>query len=120
MKTTSATMPNAVILVMDFTSGRVPDAMDNKLVLATESCIAVGCRSESDGPTELHLARSREIMPHDALVFDGQILTPSKKLSICSIMNEELLSTEVAATTTHVRVFANHPTEPDRILVVFD
>jgi hypothetical protein len=75
---------------------------------------------EFDGPTEIHLAQSDEITPADALVFDGEISTPSKKLSICSVMNEELLSAAVQGTKTHVRVFANHPKEPDRIIVVFD
>lgn len=120
MKTISISPPNSLILVMDFASGRVPQEMGNKLVSATESCVAVGCLSEHDGKTEIHLGQAHEVTAQDALVFDGEISTPSKKLSICSVMNEELLSTEVAGTKTHVKVFANDPMEPDRIIVLFD
>jgi hypothetical protein len=105
---------------MDLATGRVPEEMGEKLVSATESCIAVGCRSEHDGPTEIHLGQCHEVTPSDALVFDGEIFTPSRKLSVCSIMNDEVLSAQVLGTDTHVRVFANDPMEPDRIVVLFD
>jgi hypothetical protein len=120
MKTLSISPPNSLIMVMDFASGRVPKAMGDGLVSATDSCIAVGCLSEHDGATEIHLGQAHDVVPNDALVFDGYISTPTKKLSICSVMNEELLSAEVAGTKTHVRVFANDPMEPDRIFVLFD
>jgi hypothetical protein len=120
MKTISITPPNSLILIMDYTSGQVPETMGNELVSATRSCIAVGCRSEDDGPTEVHLAESHEVTPSEALRFDGEISTPSKKLSICSVLNQEILSTHVHGTTTRVRVFANHAMEPDRILIVVD
>jgi hypothetical protein len=105
---------------MDFASGRVPEEMGNKLVSGTESCIAVGCLSEHDGKTEIHLGPAdHEVKPQDALVFNGEIFTPRKKLSICSVTNDELLSTEVAGTKTHVKVFANDPMQPDRIFILF-
>jgi hypothetical protein len=101
-------------------SGRVPETMGNKQVSVTESCVAVACRSEHDGPTQINLAQSHEVTPVDQLIFDGDISTRSKTLSICSILNDEVLSAEVTGTITHLRVFANDPTEPDRIFVVFD
>jgi hypothetical protein len=120
MKTISISPPNSLILVMDFTSARVPEAMGNGLVSATDSCIAIGCLSEHDGATEIHLGQMQEAIPTDALVFDGEISTPTRKLSVCSVMNEELLSAEVAGANTHVRIFANGSMEPDRIFVLFD
>jgi hypothetical protein len=120
MKTISTSPPNSLILVMDFASGIIPEAMGNGLVSATESCVAVGCRSEHDGPTEIHLGQAQEAMPAEALVFDGDISTPNKKLSICSVMNEELLSTEVLGEITHVTILADDPMEPNRVFVLFD
>jgi hypothetical protein len=105
---------------MDLASGRVPRTMGNKLVSATDSCVAVGCRSASDGPTEIHLGKSDEVTPFDPIVFDGELCTPSKKLSVCSIMTNEVLSTPLLETRTHIRVFANDPMEPDRIFVLYD
>ena len=105
---------------MDFASGQIPEDMGNKLVSATLSCIAVGCLSELDGMTEIYLGQLNEVRPQEILVFDGEVSTLSKKLSICSVMNEELLSTAVAGSTTRVMIFANDTIEPDRIYVLFD
>jgi hypothetical protein len=73
-----------------------------------------------DGPTEIHLGQAGEFAPIDQLVFDGQIDTPNKKLSIITSMNEEILAADVAGLNTHVRVFANDGDEPDRISILFD
>lgn len=75
---------------------------------------------EQDGPTEITLARADEVNPEDALAFDGMITTPSKKLSIVSCENEEIMATDVMNTTTRIRVYANDPREPDRIYVVYN
>lgn len=120
MMTISVSPPNSLILVMDFASGKVPEAMGSGLVSATESCVAVGCLPEHDGPTEIHLGHTHEIPPTVALVFDGDICTANKRLSICSVMNEELLATGVTGHKTHVTIFANDPMEPDKIFVLFD
>jgi hypothetical protein len=119
MKTISISPPNSLILIMDFKSGRVPEALGNNLVAATDSCIAIGCRSEYDGPTDVYLAQPHECTPSGALVFEGDILTPSRSMSVCTVMNKEVLSDETAGENTHVRVFANDPIEPDRIFVIF-
>ena len=120
MKTICIAPPNALILVMDFDSGQVPEATGKTLVSATETCTAVGCRSEHDGATEIHLAQSHEVTPSDALAFSGNVCTPRKTLPICTVLNEEMLSTAVSDIMTHVRVFANDRIEPDRIFVIFD
>ena len=104
---------------MDFATGIVPEVMGNGLVSATESCVAIGCQSEQDGPTEIRFGRADEIAPAELLVFDGEISTPNKQLSICTVTNENLLSTYVSGMKTHVRVFANDAVEPDRIFVLF-
>jgi hypothetical protein len=120
MKKLSVAPPNSLVLVMDIHSGLVPEEMGTNLVSATESCIAVGCRAECDGPTEIHFGNAQELSPSDLMVFDGDIATPRKKLALCSVLNRELLAADVAGELTHVRVFANDPIEPDRVFVVFD
>ncbi len=120
MKTISTSPPNSLILVMDHASGIVPETMDNRLVSTTESCVAVGCMSAYDGPTEIQLGQTNEIIPTDALIFEGEISTPSKKLSICLVTNAELLSVAVSGERTNIRIFANDLSEPNRILILFD
>jgi hypothetical protein len=110
---------NSLILVMDRTVGTVPDSMNRNLVSATPSCVAIGTMAQADGETFISL--SDEIparLPKQEPVFDGIIPTPSKRLSVCSVHDEPLLVLDVAASSTRVRIWANHPWEPNEIWIV--
>jgi hypothetical protein len=120
MQTITVAPPNSLVLVMDHTIGDIPKTMGRARISATESCVAVGCRMEQDGPTEINLGQFHEVAPLGELVFDGEISTPSKRLSICSVINEIVLSSRVVSESTGVRVFADDTREPDTIFVLFD
>ena len=47
--------PNSLVLVEDSSGGELPTSMNQSLIAATASCVAVGCRSEDDGETEIVL-----------------------------------------------------------------
>lgn len=119
MKTISIRPPNSLILIMDFVSGVGPNELGKNRIAATDSCIAIGCRAAPDGPTEISLIEHNELIPTDPLVFECELQTPNKKLSICSVWNEELLFTELEGTRTSIKIFANHSLEPDRIYVMY-
>ena len=89
---------------MEFASGRVPDTMGQCLVAATESCVAVGCLMDYEGPTTVVFARADELEPAETVVFDDVIDTPGKELSICSCHNERLLTATVGGTRTRVQI----------------
>ena len=110
---------NSLILVMDHTVGEIPGTMAGGLVAATPTCIAIGTLSEPDGVTSISL--SDEGTPSGLGAnpkFVGVLKTPSKTLSICSVLNEVLLETHVQSDETRVQVWANHETEPDCIAIV--
>jgi hypothetical protein len=110
---------NSVILVMDQSVGEVPRAMNKALVAATTSCVAVGTLSEHDGETLISL--SDETPPHRAgmsRVFDGVVTTPARKLSVCSILDETLVTLDVPGVKTRVQVWANDEREPDQLYIV--
>ena len=111
--------PNSVVLVMDRSIGRIPWSMGDGIVSATRSCVAIGCRSESDGLTDIQLGSIQEHAPTDKLVFEGELATPSGTLSVFSVLYDELLSAKVSQGKTHVKIFANDLTEPDRVTVLF-
>ena len=104
---------------MDESVGKIPATMQNRLVAATDSCVAVGCRQMHDGPTEIHFDPAGGASPQGELVFEGDLHTPSRELSVCSVTNEKLVFASVKESRTRVRVFANHPSEPDCIYVIF-
>jgi hypothetical protein len=118
LKTKTIEPPNSLILVLDRSCGQVPQEIGANLVSATESCLAVGSRS--DRPTKVFVGPATELSPPLQLVFDGELATPSQKLSILSVMNEEYLSENVSGCLTHVRVFANHDSEPDLLFIVIE
>ena len=119
IRDTHAHSPNSLILVMDQTIGEIPNSMNQTLIAATSSCVAVGTICEADGETSLTLSDERPPrLPKEVPAFDGVIATPSRKLSICSVHDEQLLALDVANSSTRVRIWANHPSEPSEIWVV--
>lgn len=111
--------PNSLLLVMDQTVGKVPDSMNHGLVAATASCVAVGTLSEADGETLILLSDELPSqLQTQLLVFDGVLATPSKKISVCSVVDDSLLVLDVPESSTRVRIWANHAVEPDEIIVV--
>ena len=119
MQAILTTPPNSVVLVMDGSVGQIPETMGSRAVSATESCVALGCRSAHDGPTQIQLGLGSNFQTSDQLVFQGELATPTGKLSVFSIMHDELLSAIVPSDKTSIRIFANHPAEPDRIAIVY-
>ena len=52
---------HSVVLLSELGRGEVPGFLDHSLVAATESCIAIGCKSEIDGTTEMILGPIAEV-----------------------------------------------------------
>lgn len=116
-KTVSVSPPNSVVLVMDPDAGDVPQTMGGRLIAATSSSIAVGCLSEHDGQTSLHLG-SDGVTPDHTLAFEGTLATPNRLLAICSVSRQPYVSIDVPAAQTGVQIWLNDDSEPDDIRVV--
>lgn len=110
---------NAVVLVMDRRVGTVPETLGGGIVAATSSCIAVGTREEHDGETTISISDEGggsgvKVPP----VFDGHIDTPSRVLSVCSVLDETFLEIPVAGEKTRVQIWVNDSSEPDVVAIV--
>jgi hypothetical protein len=68
-----------------------------------------------DGETEL-IVSDQEVLA-GAPAFDGMIDTPSKALEVSTSERQILLRCEVASYLTRVRVWTDHPSEPEKIFV---
>ena len=66
--------------------------------------------------TVLELQQAIKDMETGERVFDGELSTPNKELSVCNVLNEKLLTLPVPQASTRVKVFANGPSEPDQIV----
>lgn len=109
--------PNSLILVEDSNGGEIPDSMNQSLIAATDSCIAVGCRAEDDGETEIVLGDCSDVDTGEQPFFDGVLRTPSRKLVVRTVLGVTLLEMPVSKTETRLKIWANDPAEPDRIAV---
>lgn len=109
--------PNSLVLIEDPSGGEIPDSMNQSLISATDSCIAVGCRAEDDGETEIVLGNCNKVDTGEQPMFDGLLRTPTRKLVVRTVLGITLLEMPVSETQTRLRIWVNDPTEPDRIAI---
>jgi hypothetical protein len=96
----------------------VPIEYGNLGVFGTNDCLVVGCLYWNDGDTRMTLGRSDEIPAQSMpLRFDGSLNTPEKRILLFDVNMPEILSMEVAGRETRVRIWTNHASEPDKIVI---
>lgn len=120
IKTTKLAPLNSIIVINDPSGGAVPKYVPDSPVMATESCIAVCCYPEQDGETEFTLGESTEVNPGRPPIFQGNLLTPSRKIVLETSELKPILEATTAQTTTLVRIWTNHRKWPDKVIIGID
>lgn len=126
MKTAKYAAPNCQIVVSDPDAKiEVPQWPMNSVNMAvrliwTDTCILVGCLMDADGETEFTLGRVREVDPGRPPVFEGKLKTPTRKISLESVDGRTVLEASVPQLETKVRIWTNHESEPDNVIVGFE
>jgi hypothetical protein len=108
---------NSLVFISDPAGGVVPEWVRNALILSTPSCISVGCYPEQDGTTEVILGDAQEVDPGIPPAFDGDLETPHRAVTVSTVEGNAILEWKVLGTSTHVRIWTNHPRWPDRVIV---
>jgi|SRR5262249_15346038 hypothetical protein len=109
--------PNSLLLICDPAGGKVPDFVPEELVLATSSCISVGCLTFADGATEITLGPAGEVNAGASPAFDGELETPNQAVMVSTVEWESLLEERVPSAITRIRIWINHPIEPDKVTI---
>ncbi len=117
MNSAKAGLPNALALVLDSLGGEIPASMSGASITSTESCIAVGCRSDADGETEIVIGTAREVSPGVAPAFEGPLATPSRRIEVQTVGGSRLLALDVPGVETLVRIWTNDAREPDKVII---
>jgi hypothetical protein len=52
-----------------------------------------------------------------ALIFEGRLETPSRRIAVRTILGATLLEVVVPSTDTHLRIWANATTEPTELTI---
>lgn len=112
--------PNSLFFLEDPAGGKSPEIDDRPArIWSTRSCIIVACLCFVDGKTEFVASNSAEGVPSAPAAFDGMLDTPSRVIEVSTSEREVLLRCPVQTHFTRVRVWTNHPSEPDKILALF-
>lgn len=110
-------VPYSVVLVSDASGGDVPEYRREKLIVATDTCIAIGCRVDVDGETEIALGDLREVAQGGPPALEGTLSTPTRTVAIMTVEGEPVLEMRVTGDITGVTIWVDHPTEPDHVVV---
>jgi hypothetical protein len=96
----------------------VPLDHDRRSIVASSECINVGCLYWNEGDTTITLGPFEELAPQaKPPKFDGVLETPEHRLDVFDANFPEILSMEVPGLRTRVRIWTNHPTEPDDVVI---
>lgn len=109
--------PNSLLCISDHGKGAIPKYDGDRLIVASPSFIFVGCLMFQDGETQVILGPVENVKPNTPPAFDAFLDTPQHTVTVSTIHNEILLEQSVPMTSTRLRIWVNHPTEPDEIIV---
>ncbi len=108
--------PYSLIFIADSGGGEIPDRIDRPIT-STDSCIMVCCRADVDGDTEFTLGATHDVDPGDPPIFHGKLKTPNYRIVLHTAEDETILQATVPRRETIVRIWVNHPSQPDRVIV---
>ena len=77
----------------------------------------VACESFMDGKTEIILGACKEVNPGRPITFESFLETPGREVAVRTCEFDTLLFAKVPTDSTRVRIWTNHPTEPDRVII---
>ncbi len=108
---------NSLIFISDPTSEDTPEIDGIGGLWTTAECIAVCCLPDSDGTTKIILGPVKDVGTHSKLLFDGAVETPSRKLSVSTVLAEVLLDTDVPHTATDLKIWTNGNRDSDIVII---
>ena len=109
--------PNSLVFLSGLEIFEIPQSMGDLIVVQTPSCLAIGCMSEADGPTEFIFTSANESASGLKLVFSGDLPTPNKHLTLTTVYQVKIIEIPVKEKKVRVSIWVNDLKEPDRILI---
>jgi hypothetical protein len=76
--------------------------------------------SDSNGKTEVIIGAAQEVDPRDNPAFVGELETRNRAIVVRTVLREPIVQASVPRSSTRVRIWVNHPTEPDKVTIGFD
>lgn len=112
--------PGCITFISDVSVRRGPDELDRDTnIWAAAGCVAVGLMSFMDGMTELAFGPATAVALTGQPQFDGVIDTPSRSLAVSTPEGFIIGRPESVGDRTRIRIWIDHPAEPETITVAF-
>lgn len=87
-------------------------------IFGSNECLVVTCLYWNDGDTKITLGALDEISPQSMpLRFDGILQTPLRRVVLFDVNIPEILSADVQSMHTRVRIWTNHHSQPDEVVI---
>lgn len=77
----------------------------------------VPCLMFADGETKVTLGSASEIDPGRKPAFDDMLDTPEHNVIVSTVAHETIVETKVGGAQTRIRIWINHPTEPNDVVI---
>lgn len=97
----------------------VPYDFRERVIPHTPDCISIPCMYLDDGDTHFTVGEASEITMPTPPTFDGILNTPSKRLVFFDANEPEFASLPLPTIKTRIRVWVDHPTQPENVVIVW-
>jgi hypothetical protein len=107
-----------MILVVGSRCPDIPQSFGGAPIVATSSCIAIGCKAEVDGPTRFVLAYADEFTSAEEPAFVGQLEAPDGVVALETVYGDRIAEQRLASFAAEISVWTNDCSEPDEVTIV--
>lgn len=83
----------------------------------TDGCVSISCLGYQENDTKVTLGPLSEVARFGAPIVERVIFTPHREVVVSTVELKVVLRATVPSTRTRVRIWENHPSEPDEIIV---
>lgn len=97
----------------------IPTHMDRRGVLSSRDCILIPAVYWYDGDTHVTFGPASEITEARKPDCDGMLNTPNNELILFDANEPEYATTTVPSMTTRIRIWMDHPAEPENIVIAW-
>ncbi|MBW9063183.1 hypothetical protein JNB71_07620 [Rhizobium herbae] len=97
----------------------IPLHMDRKGVLSSDDCINIPALYWNDGDTNVTLGPASEVTGTRAPDFDGILNTPNNEPILFDAIEPEFAIAQVPSAKTRIRIWIDHPTEPENVVIAW-
>lgn len=97
----------------------IPTHMDRRGILSSKDCILIPALYWNDGDTHITFGPHFEITETREPDFDGMLNTPNQELILFDANEPQYAIARVLSTKTRIRVWIDHPTEPENVIIAW-